>query len=256
MVIREQVEHFIMIEQHEHARLSGEIAKHLKPEYFIHEKDRQDVIYAITQHDRGWIRLDAHPIWNEVTKAPYYFVDYPYAVKLKMYQTGIQEVETVNPYAGYLVSHHFSTFPDIKNGTDPFSISFNQEEKQRQEQLEQQLGSIQETEMKQHYHLLQLCDDLSLYVCMNEPGVSKEKEHPWFQNGLGSAAVLFQEGKESVQAFWKDEYTVEVQPAPFRKSFETELSYRKVAKKDIQDKGLNKAFHETEQAVQKITYTS
>lgn len=256
MVIREQAEHFIMIEQHEHARLSGEIAKNLKSEYFIHEKDRQDVIYAITQHDRGWIRLDADPIWNEVTKAPYYFVNYPYAVKLKMYQVGIQEVESINPYAGYLVSYHFSSFPDIKNGTDPFSISFNQEEKQRQDQLKKQLGSIDETVIKQHYHLLQLCDDLSLYVCMNEPGVSKEKEHPWFQNGVGSTAVLFQEGKESIQALWKDECTVEVQPAPFCDSFETELSYRRVAKKDIQDKGLNRAFHETEPGVQKIIYKS
>lgn len=256
MVIREQAEHFIMIEQHEHARLSGEIAKHLKTEYFIQEKVRQDVIYAITQHDRGWIRLDADPIWNEVTKAPYYFVDYPYAVKLKMYQVGIQEVESENPYAGYLVSYHFSSFPDIKNGTDPFSNSFNQEEKERQNQLRKQLGSIQETEMEQHYHLLQLCDDLSLYVCMNEPGVSKDKEHPWFQKGIGSTEVLFQEGKESIQAFWRDEQTVEVQPSPFYESFETELSYRKVAKKDIHNKGLRRAYHDTELLIQKIKYIS
>ncbi|WP_211745725.1 DUF3891 family protein [Paenibacillus sp. Marseille-Q4541] len=254
MVIREQVEHFIMIEQHEHARLCGDIAINLKSEYFFHESDRQDVIYAIYEHDRGWIRIDADPILNEVSQAPYYFVDYPYAVKLKMYQVGIQEVEEVNPYAAYLVSYHFSSFPDIKNGKDPFSIAFIQEEICRQERLKEKMGAKDESEISQHYLLLQLCDDLSLYACMNEPGVSKEKEHPWFQKGFGKTSVLNQEGDEPLIANWRDEMTVEVSPTPFSRSFETELCYRRVAKKDIQKKGLNRAFHETEPAIQKIIF--
>nr|WP_253735858.1 DUF3891 family protein [Paenibacillus sp. FJAT-26967] len=33
--------------------------------------------------------------------------------------------------------------------------------------------------IEQHFKLLKLCDELSLYVCLNEPGVSKDEEHPW-----------------------------------------------------------------------------
>lgn len=253
MIIREQEDHFIMIEQHEHARLSGAIAKHLKSDYFVRKDSRGDVIFAIFEHDRGWIRLDASPIWNELEKAPFYFVNYPYAVKLKMYQVGIEEVERVNPYAGYLVSYHFSSFPDIKNGTDLFSITFMQEEQQRQNRLRLKLNLTSEMEIKQHYRLLGLCDDLSLYVCLNEPGVHKEEEHPWFREGLGKL-ILPSGGDESIQAYWRDERTIDVQPFPFSDSFEAELSYRRVAKKHIQDKGLAQAYYKTVPEVQKIRF--
>lgn len=253
MIIREQAQHFIMIEQHEHARLSGEIASRLLPELFIRDTYKKDVLYAIYEHDRAWIRVDEVPIWNDKEKKPYYFVNYPYPVKLRMYQTGIEEVEEHNSYAAYLVSRHFTHFPDIQNGTDEFSISFCEEEELRQQRLRQQAAPQEAEVVDQHYRLLQFCDDLSLYVCMNEPGVSKQDEHPWFKNGLSQVSAADTD-EPSIQAKWLDSQTVQVTPSPFSTPFQAQLSYKKVSKEWIDEKGLNDAYTQTPETKQTLHF--
>ncbi|WP_156430913.1 DUF3891 family protein [Paenibacillus sp. FJAT-26967] len=49
----------------------------------------------------------------------------------------------------------------------------------RQQRLKAKLNQPGESMIEQHFKLLKLCDELSLYVCLNEPGVSKDEEHPW-----------------------------------------------------------------------------
>ncbi|MCM3782730.1 DUF3891 family protein [Neobacillus mesonae] len=248
MIIREQAEHFICIEQHEHARLSGEIASNLSQEFLSHDQYMKDVLYAIYEHDRAWIRMDETPIWNDQASEPYYFVNYPYTIKLKMYQAGIEEVEEHSQYAAYLVSRHFTQFPDIQNGKDEYSKTFCAEEEARQNRLRKDAAPREDEVIDQHYRLLQFSDDLSLYVCMNEPGVSKEEEHPWFKNGLSQirdAAAL--------QAEWLDNKTIQVTPSPFAGPFKAELAYKKIPKQLIQEKGLKPAYDQisiTKQPIQ------
>lgn len=253
MIIREQAQHFIMIEQHEHARLSGEIASRLLPELFIKDTYKKDVLYAIYEHDRAWIRVDQVPIWNDKEKEPYYFVNYPYPVKLKMYQAGIEEVEEHSPYAAYLVSHHFTQFPDIQNGTDEFSIAFCEEEEHRQQRLRRAAAPQEAEVVDQHSRLLEFCDDLSLYVCMNEPGVTKQEEHPWFKNGLTQVSTADSDAP-SLQAKWLDSQTVQVTPSPFVAPFQTELSYKRVSKQWIKEKGLSDAYEQTPEMKQALHF--
>nr|AYQ72090.1 DUF3891 family protein [Cohnella candidum] len=110
MIIREIQDSFVMVTQHDHALLSGEIAKHFTDPYFVDGAYRADVELAIREHDRGWIRLDDAPIWNDRDAKPFSFMDYPLLPKLTHYRLGIDEVQAQSEYAALLCSMHYCSF--------------------------------------------------------------------------------------------------------------------------------------------------
>jgi len=68
--------------------------------------------------------------------------------------------------------------------------------------------------LEQHFRFLQICDDLSLYVCFSEPGTKKENEHPWFKEGF-SKSELFNDGNRPLYSRWIDEKKISVTGFPF-----------------------------------------
>lgn len=61
MIIYERTDDFVMIKQHDHAQLSAEIARHVNQAVFLNPSRKEDVLYSISEHDRGWIDLDDVP---------------------------------------------------------------------------------------------------------------------------------------------------------------------------------------------------
>ena len=76
MIVRETQDNFIFITQHDHAYISGEFFANLKKE-FIPLDYHESLKFAIHQHDRAWIKPDAHPFLNDFKHYPYTFLDYP-----------------------------------------------------------------------------------------------------------------------------------------------------------------------------------
>lgn len=107
MIVREKEDNFILISQHDHAQISGDITKNLNKNLFG-SYYFNDVIVAAYQHDRGWIDLDQTPKWNG--NAPFSFLDYPLIPKLKAYHQGLNEVEMMDKYASLICSLHYCTF--------------------------------------------------------------------------------------------------------------------------------------------------
>jgi hypothetical protein len=250
MIIREKDDHFIMITQHEHANISRKFADHWKSNFLLRSKLREEADWAIRQHDRAWIPLDQSPEWNEEKQRPYSFVDYPLEKKLEAYQRGIQEVASQSLYAGMLCSMHYASF--FSEDSDDKQIrTFLSEERERQQQLFEMMEmDIPQDIYDLHFRRLQFCDDLSLYVCMQETGTSKEEEVSWFKNGFRQP---FDFAPAGMIAHWEDQEKVSVEPFPFEKSFSIELPYRAVSKKSIADKSLSKAFNEADLHSQRIT---
>lgn len=251
MIVREKDDHFIMITQHDHANISGKLVDHWKNNFLLRSKLREEADWAIRQHDRAWIPLDEAPEWNEEKQRPYSFVDYPLITKLEAYHRGIKEVASQSLYAGMLCSMHYASFFS-EDSEDQRIRRFLSEEKERQQQLFEMMEmDIPQDIYDLHFRRLQFCDDLSLYVCMQEPGTPKEKEVSWFKNGFRQP---FDFAPGGMIAHWKDQETVSVEPFPFEESFSIEIPYRTVSKKAITDKGLSKAFHEADIQNQRITF--
>ncbi|WP_408011526.1 DUF3891 family protein [Pseudalkalibacillus sp. A8] len=254
MVIYEREDDWVMIPQHHHGLLSGDIARHWNSAYIKGTERWSDVIFAIAQHDRAWIDLDESPFWNDSAKKPYSFIDFPLIPKLTFYKKGIAEVERQSPYAGLLCSLHYHSF--LVGAKEPAAIEFTRQEKARQDRLMEQLnlfGAINEDLLKNHFLMVQFCDDLSLYLCMQEPGTPKAEEFPWFKDGF-KQIFPFAEGNKII-AEWLDSKHVSLHPFPLASPAVVSIKVKNVKKTDIHQLGIAKAYKDTEWKERTFTLT-
>lgn len=241
MIVHERDNDFIMIKQHDHAKISGEIVLNWKKNFFLRSKLREEADWAIAQHDRAWIPLDEHPLWDDENGRPFSFIDYPLEEKLAAYQRGIEEIASRSLYAGMLCSMHYQSF--FSNKAEITLIQrFISEENERQKNLFEDMETDVPYDIYQlHFRRLQFCDDLSLYVCMQEPGTPKEKEVTWFKDGFRQK---FDFAPDGIVPQWVDDEQVSLNPFPFESTFKVNIPYRVVTKEEINKNGLENAFHD------------
>ncbi|XEC94169.1 DUF3891 family protein [Paenibacillus tarimensis] len=252
MIVRETDQAFYMIKQHDHAHLSGQLASGLSTALLADDERQEEVLLAVYEHDRSHIRLDDTPVWNDRTKAPFSFSDYPLLPKLTHYKTGLDEIEAQSRYAGLLCSLHYASFfPDPNH---PECIAFVQYEQERQERIIFDLQLTDWEAINKHFLLLQLCDDLSLYVCLNEPGAAKEREHPWYRDGIKGSELFNEQAGELLTARWLNEREIVLTPFPFKQSIQAVLKAKNVMKSLIYELGIEEAYRKTEMAVQEVVF--
>lgn len=255
MIIREAADAFWMVRQPDHAHLSGQIAEVWQDPYFDTSPHKEDTIRAVYAHDDSWLPADQTPFWNDVQQTPFSFITYPSALKMVLYTNGINTLEQENPYSALLVSLHYSSFmnPQIKAES-----AFLQREEARQHRLKQQLGiRTEKQEVLLHYHfdILQFCDNLSLYLCLNKPGTSKAEEYPFFKEGFRNSEHFAFTGYQKIHAFWLSPHQVLVQHFPFRQSFEVVLTLKQVRKDVVKASGLIPAYKQADDTSFPVTIT-
>lgn len=248
MICREQDEAFVMVKQHEHGRIAGEIAAAFRLEQVPAGHRREEVLWAVANHDRGWIDLDETPFWNDAEGAPYSFIDFPVVPKLTFYRRGLNEIEEVTAYGALLCSKHFERLIVVSGEDTPELTAYLEDEEQRRSRIQRELEQrrpIGEEELYYDARLLQFCDDLSLYLVLNEPGSPEAAEHPWFKDGFsGSEEFGFTMGR-AITAKWRNERELELDPFPFAESVQVSVTQRRVLKREIAAKGIAQAYAES-----------
>ncbi|WP_439876044.1 DUF3891 family protein [Bacillus mycoides] len=253
MIFREKNEKkSILIRQHDHGFLAGEIARYIKEDFFEDKTYLKETIDAIYEHDRGWIGLDKIPILNDAKNVPYTFMDCPSSLRFVFYTIGLNEIEVSNPYGALLCSKHFLSFP--LNEEDEEMMSFYKRELDRQKRILKTLTKEQYAMFDKHYRLLKFCDELSLYVCMNKPGVKKKDEIDLFKDGFEGTEMFNNKEGKPIQAEWVDEETIRVTPFPFKTEFYTYVKYKTINKHVIEEKGIAKADRESEVQKQMVCF--
>ncbi|SIS53739.1 DUF3891 family protein [Salimicrobium flavidum] len=251
MIVREYKEGFIMIRQHDHALISGKMARQWRKDFLLTSRIRSEADWAIEVHDRAWIPLDKKPLWNEEKQRPFSFIDYPLEEKLQAYRSGIEETAKESLYAGILTSMHYQSFFE-NDREDPHAAEFYDEQTHVQEQLFSQMRVEVPQELRQlHFERLQFCDNLSLYICMNKPGVSKEDEVSWFKDGFPQP---FDFAPGGVSSYWRDETSVILKPFPFSEEWTASVPYRYVTRERIEEVGLETAYNEAEEYDYFVTF--
>ncbi|PIC64275.1 hypothetical protein CSV79_07330 [Sporosarcina sp. P13] len=240
MIVRVHEEEFIMIEQHIHGQLAKELMSHWDVDMFPKDKWRDSILTAISNHDIGWSPFDRQPFWNDTKSAPYSFTNFPLLPKIVLYRQGIDSVEKIDNYAAMLCSLHYEQF--IQNSEGIEAKQFIEQEHKRRERLAAQVIGFDPELFEKHYALLQLGDNFSLYCCVNDPGVKKEDEHPFFQNGIPSPKVFRKLPTERIAIHFTDNKTITVQDFPFTKAFTVQVNQRTVCKKTIAAIGLQSAY--------------
>lgn len=199
----------MLIHQHEHGFVSGVFASH----WGWSPNPSGSALYAIAEHDLGWRELDAEVRWNPETGAPYSFFEYPAEPRLSANRRGVDAIEEQDPYAGLLCSLHYESF--VRNATGVAESSFRAAERERQSRLIFAISEGERERVDDELALLRMCDNLSLFVCLNEPG---ENVYPWFRQG-------FDYGGARIMPVWEGSETLRLEPSPFKESFEVRIPY-------------------------------
>lgn len=199
----------MLVEQYEHGLISGELARH----WGWVPSPSDSALYAIAEHDLAWKELDAEPVWSPEEGRPYTFFEYPAEPRLAAYRRGVDAVERHDPYAGLLCSLHYESF--VRNSSGVAESSFRAAERERQSRLMFSISDEERERVDDELALLRVCDDLSLFVCLNHPG---ENSHPWYRDGLFY-------GGTRLAPVWESRSEMRLEPSPFVESFEIAVPY-------------------------------
>ncbi|AQZ46181.1 hypothetical protein ERICIV_03482 [Paenibacillus larvae subsp. larvae] len=243
MIVYEREHDFVMTRQDDHARLAGMWIPYWKRFY---GDRREEMHLSVTEHDRGWIGLDETPLWNDAEDKPYTFIDTPVLLRLAFYTKGLDEVQSKSPYAALINSLHFTSFfppsvleEGLKSGEfPPQTKEWVDAEKRRQKEIREKLGLTDETseyKVKQHLALFKCCDNLSLFICMHDPGTRRKLK-------------LFAGAGFTFMAQWQDSYRLQLDPYVLDRELECEIGLKVVPKQLVRQEGIARAYAKTETA--------
>jgi len=205
MIIREKGNHIVCIEQHHHGYVAEQLITGWIDLLLQDSEYRDTILYAIKYHDVGWDYFDRQPLWNDATNLPYTFIDMPLLIKTVLYSHGVDIVAKHNRYAAVLCSAHYTKFLQSHSLTEINQYLTN--EQARRDELLSYYPHIKAEMFQQHLGILQFADNLSLFVCLHEPGNNTER-HRYFQHGIPIPKVLTNHEKETLHPTWLDEQTL------------------------------------------------
>lgn len=155
--------------QHDHGIFTGQLA---------HAWDLDlpmESVLTNTLHDLAWEPLDdlsTGPIpFDPARGALHDFITLPKADKMALYAAGLDALERVHPYAGLLISLHYSVFFP----RDPDTARYHAREDARRARLSATLGlsGDDDPDLQRDYAWLKFFDVVSLYACLAQPGADE-----------------------------------------------------------------------------------
>src|SRR5687767_15264144 len=105
MIRRLAGDRFLLIAQHDHALLSGQLAERYGNARFATPQPREAVVRAVGMHDCGWPMHDERPTLN-AEGWPVDVFETPLPLALKVWQAATDRMAGEDPYARMLVSLH------------------------------------------------------------------------------------------------------------------------------------------------------
>ncbi len=194
----------LLIQQVDHAALSGELAAMIGNDDFAPLSPSASALLAIARHDAGWPLHDLQPTLNPDGE-PLHVFETRTDLCVRIWSASTDQVQQLDPYAGLLVSLHglalsqiaqrHSANPDAPphNPAERFAlIKFQHRQVEIQEALRRMLGlrtdiplqqglaspgiSAGEDRLRSNYRWLAAMDRLSLQLCFGKPLFSEFKD--------------------------------------------------------------------------------
>lgn len=238
MIVREDENNFIFIEQDHHAHIAAQLFMPWKDIFLSEDPQKTNVMQAIQLHDVGWRLLDEEPTWDDTNNQPFTFITLPILHKIMLYTYGVDEVERINPYAAALCSAHYTRF--LGKYEHPHIKTYLQREKLRRERILTAYPTITESDFKRHLALVQLADNLSLFLCLHDPGT--EQIHRYFQQGIHADPMIERGTSHKIQAKWVDYETLQLQHLPVVEPFSVTMKQKLISKTQIAEDGLQSSY--------------
>lgn len=198
MIITHRDNHTLLaVLQNEHGQLAGELARRWGGDTFARPVPHADTAEAARRHDEAWVGPDAGPLFNAAAGRIQNFTEIPIEEHMPLYERGVRAVQATNPYAGLLVSMHWTglykqrwgmqtgnTLSARQPGTTPQDETVDAEERiwiDLKRELWPQHGTRAEFEahLWHNYELLQALDLFALYVSIADfDAVAQPEDEP------------------------------------------------------------------------------
>ncbi len=179
MIVRYQSDgSIVMITQNDHAQLAGLFAAHWGNAEFEKPQPFMSMVRAAMFHDRGWIRYETGPQLNAETGRTPNYRDVPNdQTQLQSFEWAADWMSGIDPYAGLMIARHRTGLWQGRYGVmahpsgvrrgklsaeiEAFIIRSETKQKKASE-------SFASDDLATNYHLLQVWDLMSLYICSTE----------------------------------------------------------------------------------------
>lgn len=179
MIVRPQPDgSLILITQNDHAKMSGVLAAHWGNDRFARPWPYESSVRGAVFHDCGWYRYDTGPRYNvEQQMTPTFFQVPLDDVQLKAFQSGIDWLSDIDPYAGLLIGRHrtglwrsrYGAIAHPVQGTARVLDGIEAFLARNEPKQDAAIAAFGKQQFETNYNLLQIWDLLSLYFCTAEP---------------------------------------------------------------------------------------
>lgn len=106
MIVYDEGGAWRLVTQPDHARFAGELVSLWREDGLPRHPRRDDLLFAVREHDNGWREADAAPRWNAAAGRPHDFLSVPDEVRFEVWRRGPRRFAAERPYAALLIAHH------------------------------------------------------------------------------------------------------------------------------------------------------
>ncbi len=212
MIRREDKEGWVLIAQDDHSRLAGEIMEYWGNERFSGPEPREEVLFAVREHDSGWKGWDAFPKIDHESGYPANFAEMDTRDQSEIWERCFRVNADDHPYASSLTALHFARFNQLTLDKDPEDVSARRLKIELEQFIADKLGielngfSLDEMprDIKVNLKLLQIGDIVSLTLC-----------HGWRSVEIADAPLDYAGNNITLKMESPDGLNYTVTPYPF-----------------------------------------
>jgi hypothetical protein len=214
MIRRETENGWVLISQHDHGILAGDIMKYWGNERFSRPEPSGEVLLAINEHDHGWVEWESNITVNPENGFPTNFMEMKSKNQSEIWSRSYENNSENHPYASTLIALHFDRFNRKllqRNPSDPSALSYK---RNMEDFLKQKLGSFDSgsntddvpPDMNINLRLLQVGDIISLALC-----------HGWTDRAMQDVPLDYEGSVVDINLNTDDGFNFTISPYPFSK---------------------------------------
>jgi hypothetical protein len=164
MIVVHEDSEFVVITQPDHARLSAEILSLWLDDGLPDHPRRQELLFAVREHDNGWREADAAPRYDAIAQRPHDFRSIPSTDHVEIWQRGIERFSESHPHAALLIALHAeSLYGKATEVPEDWHKYFSRLEALREDWFER--AGVNPKLIEEDYRFLETADLLSLAIC-------------------------------------------------------------------------------------------
>ncbi len=210
MIRREIKNGWIIITQKDHSILSGDIMNHWGNSKFSPPKPKDEVLFAVAEHDNGWQEWEENPQINPLNKYPKNFLEMSYKDQAQIWKRSYLRYSKQHPYACSLIALHFDKFNSSVLKRNKNALLLKTEIKKFVlENLK--LSSTEQKSLSEeiinNLKFVQIGDIISLALC-----------HGWRSTRIDEIPYSLNGSNTSIMLKSQDGFNYRIYPFPFSKN--------------------------------------